>query len=250
MPTRLFFLNRGLQTLQFYNVSVDPRAPLQRLMGGLQDNGTSGSTAPGPRCLEDRVSTRRRHVGSGFHPSRPGVIFASFQSNFFFVNFANGDRSRWVRIGDPIRIADERATITASTGRQFISFDEVNPDTQFTGFQHVWRTKNNGGTAGASRPPAVVPRPSPTACGDWVPLGVAFPFAAGSTPESASRRPGDLTADAYGSDRTGGIIVSAERSALDAGTLWAATSTGPAVRRRRTPTRREPTSRSRGSTRP
>jgi hypothetical protein len=40
VPTRLHFLNRGLQTLQFYNISVDPRAPLQRMLGGLQDNGT------------------------------------------------------------------------------------------------------------------------------------------------------------------------------------------------------------------
>ena len=62
--------------------------------------------------------------------------------------------------------------------------------------------------------------------GDWVPLGVPYPFTAGTSPDSASRRPGDLTADAYGADRTGGIVVSAERSALDAGTLWAATSTG------------------------
>jgi hypothetical protein len=63
-------------------------------------------------------------------------------------------------------------------------------------------------------------------CGDWVPLGVAFPFQAGSLPDSASRKPGDLTSDVYGSDRSGGIVVSAERSPLDAGTLWAATSFG------------------------
>jgi hypothetical protein len=163
---------------------------------------------------------------SGFHPSRPGVLFASFQSDNFFVNFANGDIARWARTGDPIRAAGERATITVSTGRQFISFDEVNPDTQFTGFQHVWRTKNNGGNQAALEASCRSLAPVPTTCGDWVPLGVAFPFPAGSTPESASRRPGDLTADAYGSDRTGGIVVAAERSALDAGTLWAATSTG------------------------
>src|SRR4029079_1561442 len=40
VPGRLFFSNRGLQTTQFYNIAVDPRAPLQRLLGGLQDNGT------------------------------------------------------------------------------------------------------------------------------------------------------------------------------------------------------------------
>src|SRR5262249_39009027 len=68
--------------------------------------------------------------------------------------------------------------------------------------------------------------PPPTTCGDWIPLGVSFPFAAGSTPESATRRPGDLTADAYGGDRTGGIIVAARRSTLDARPLWAAPRPG------------------------
>lgn len=228
VPTKLYFLNRGLATLQFYNVSVDPRAPLQRLMGGLQDNGTiwmNGSSAPGVWTgvfpFGDGTSA------SGFHPSRPGVLFASFQSNNFFVNFANGDLSRWVRIDDPIRAANERATITASTGRQFISFDPVNPDTQFTGFQHVWRTKDNGGSQAALESNCRFSgRVASATCGDWVPLGVAFPFQAGSTPDAASRKPGDLTSDFYGSDRAGGIIVAAERARTDSGTLWAATSFG------------------------
>lgn len=227
-PGRLYFLNRGLQTLQFYNVALDPRAPLQRLMGGLQDNGTVWQDGAGdPAVWKSVFPFGDGTSASGFHPSRAGVLFASFQSNRYFVNFANGDLARWVRIDDPIRVANERATITASTGRQFLSFDDVNPDTQFIGFQHVWRTKNNGGAAafleancrfsGGTAAPI---------CGDWIPLGVPFPFQAGSTPDSASRRPGDLTADAYGSDRLGGVIVAAERSPLDAGTLWAATSAG------------------------
>ena len=40
------------------------------------------------------------------------MLFASFQSNRFFANFGNGDLARWVRIDDPIRNANERATIT------------------------------------------------------------------------------------------------------------------------------------------
>ena len=228
VPTKLYFLNRGLATLQFYNVSVDPRAPLQRLMGGLQDNGTiwiDGSGAPGVWTgvfpFGDGTSA------SGFHPSRPGVLFASFQSNNFFVNFANGDVSRWVRIDDPIRAANERATITASTGRQFISFDQVNPDTQFTGFQHVWRTQDNGGSQAALEAGCRFNgRVASASCGDWVPLGAPFPFQAASAPDSASRKPGDLTSDVYGSDRAGGIIVAAERARTDSGTLWAATSFG------------------------
>jgi hypothetical protein len=228
VPTRLYFLNRGLQTLQFYNVSVDPRAPLQRLMGGLQDNGTIWLDGTGAAGVWKSVFPFGDGTSaSGFHPSRQGVLFASFQSNRYFANFGNGELARWVRIDDPIRAANERATITASTGRQFLSFDEVNPDTQFTGFQHVWRTKNNGGSQAALEASCRFSGGSATAtCGDWVPLGVAFPFAANTTPDSPSRRAGDLTGDAYGADRTGGVIVAAERSAGDAGTLWAATSFG------------------------
>jgi hypothetical protein len=227
-PTRLYFLNRGLQTLQFYNVAVDPRAPLQRVMGGLQDNGTVWQDGSGdPSVWKSVFPFGDGTSASGFHPSRAGVLFASFQSNRYFVNFANGDIARWVRIDDPIRASNERASITASTGRQFISFDDVNPDTQFAGFQHVWRTKNNGGAQAFLEANCRFSGGTSAAiCGDWVPLGVAFPFQAGSTPASASRRPGDLTADAYGSDRGGGVIVAAERSPLDTGTLWAATSAG------------------------
>jgi hypothetical protein len=228
VPERLFFLNRGLQTLQFFNIALDPRDPLGRMMGGLQDNSTIWLDGTGP----DRIWKALFPFGdgtsaSGFHPTRPGVLFASFQSNRFFSNFRDGSLNLWVRTDDPIRASNERATVTASTGRQFITFDVVNPDTQFTAFQHVWRTSNNGGsqtfleancrfsgaTAGAS-------------CGDWVPLGVTFPFATGSTPASASRQPGDLTSTFYGSDRAGGIVVAAERTRADAGTLWAATNFG------------------------
>jgi hypothetical protein len=227
-PTRIYFLNHGLQTLQFYNVSPDPRAPLQRLIGGLQDNGTiwiDGTTEAG--VWKNLFPFGDGTSASGFHPARSEVSFASFQSNRFFTNFGNGDIARWVRTDDPIRLADERATITAATGRQFLSFDEVNPDTQFTGFQHIWRTKDNGGSQAFLESNCRFQGGSVTAvCGDWVPLGVAFPFQAASLADSASRKPGDLTSDVYGSDRAGGIIVSAARSPLDAGTLWAATSFG------------------------
>ena len=226
VPNRVIFMNRGLQTMQFYNVSIDPRDPLKRLIGGLQDNGTIWQDGLGQeRVWKPFFAAGDGTSASGFHPARPEVGFASFQSNNYFVNFRNGDQAFWTRTGDPIIASGERATIVSATGRQFITFDRVNPDTQFTAFQHVWRTQNNGGErtfleancrGGANN----------GACGDWRPLGVIYPFAAGSTADSASRQPGDLTSTFYGGDRSGGLIVSAERSPVDAGTLWAATSFG------------------------
>jgi hypothetical protein len=153
------------------------------------------------------------------------VLFASLQSNRFFTNFRNGDLARWARTDDPIRASNERATITASTGRQFITFDQVSPDTQFTGFQHIWRTQNNGGDQAFLEANCVTNVPNRT-CGDWIPLGVDYPFAPNTNPSSPNRQPGDLTSTFYGLDRAGGIIVSAERTPADRGTLWAATSFG------------------------
>jgi hypothetical protein len=229
VPRRLYFLNRGLQTMQFYNVAVDPRAPLRRLLGGLQDNGTIWTDGTGDtRVWKGLFPFGDGTSASGFHPTRSDVLFASFQSNRFFTNFRNGQLSGWVRTDEPIFNAGERATVTASTGRQFITFDQVNPDTQFTAFQHVWRTQTNGGDQGfleancrftTGETPGAI-------CGDWQPLGVQFPFAIGTTPDHPSRLPGDLTSIFYGTDRVGGLVVAAERSAADAGTLWTATNFG------------------------
>ena len=77
VPTRLYFLNKGLQTLQFYNIALDPRAPLRRLIGGLQDNSTIWRDGTGrPAGLEGAVSVRRRHVGVRL-PSRRGATCCS-----------------------------------------------------------------------------------------------------------------------------------------------------------------------------
>lgn len=229
VPQRIYFLNRGLQTMQFYNVAVDSQDPLRRLIGGLQDNGTIWQDGSGDaRVWKPLFAFGDGTSASGFHPSRSAVLFASFQSNRYFVNFRNADQSMWVRTDDPIRAADERASITTSTGRQFLTFDRVNPDTQFTGFQHIWRTQNNGGPQAFLEANCRFPTGSVAgvSCGDWQPLGVVYPFAPQTTPASTSRKPGDLTSDIYGSDREGGIIVAAERSVADGGTLWAATSRG------------------------
>jgi hypothetical protein len=228
VPRRIYFLNKGLQTLQFYNVAVDPRAPLQRLMGGLQDNNTiwTDGTAS-PRVWKALFPFGDGTSACGFHPTRSDVMFASFQSNNFFTNFRNGVLNRWVRTTDPIAQSGERNTITQSTGRQFITFDQANPNTQFTAFQHVWRTQNNGGDQAFLETNCLFPGGvSGAFCGDWVPLGVPYPFPTGSTPDFPGRQPGDLTSVFYGTDRTGGIVVAAERTPADAGTLWAATSFG------------------------
>jgi hypothetical protein len=211
IPAHLYFLNKGLQTLQFYNVALDPQQPLKRLIGGLQDNGTIWQDGTGdPLVWKALFPSGDGTSASGFHPTNPAIVFASVQSNLYFVNFQNGDGASWVRMYDPIQAAGERESVTASTGRQFLTFDRARPNTQFTAFQHVWRTQNNGGDQAFLEANCKLSGGAPAGiCGDWVPLGVAYPFQAGSNPDSASRKPGDLTSDFYGTDRTGGLIVSA-----------------------------------------
>jgi len=228
VPTRLYFLNKGLQTLQFYNIELDPQQPLKRMIGGLQDNSTIWQDGTGSQLTWTTLFPFGDGTSaSGFHPANPAIVFASFQSNNYFTNFRNGDSTSWVRTHDPIQVAAERESVTASTGRQFLTFDRTRPDTQFTAFQHVWRTQTNGGPQAFLEANCKFPGgTSARICGDWVPLGIEFPFQAGSTPESPSRKPGDLTSDFYGTDRTGGLIVSAERTPADTGTLWAATNMG------------------------
>lgn len=227
VPRRLHFMNKGLQTLQFYNIAIDPVEPLRRLIGGLQDNSTIWQDGTGdPRVWKSLFPFGDGTSASGFHPARPEVLFASFQSNRFFTNFRNGDLSWWVRTDDPIRSSGERDTITQSTGRQFITFDRARPDTQFTAFQHVWRTTNNGGDQAFLEASCRFPGGTASlVCGTWVPLGVEYPFRS-TDPTSPLRKPGDLTSDFYGTTRAGGIVVSVERTPADTGTLWAATNFG------------------------
>ena len=40
VPTQIFSLNAGLNTLQFQSVSLNPKSPATDLIGGTQDNGT------------------------------------------------------------------------------------------------------------------------------------------------------------------------------------------------------------------
>ena len=212
VPEAFVFMNVGLQTMQFYNISADPTAPLERQMAGTQDNSTQWNEG----TLSSDEWTKVFNVGdgtsaNGFHPTDPNILFASYQSDWFFTHFEGGagGAGSWVITSWPIQDSGEATDPVGPTGRQFITFDPLAPDTQYTGFEHVWRTRSNGGDrafleancrlGGNNYGPG---------CGDWEPLG------------------GFLTREEFGEDRSGGVIVAAERSRADAGTLWAATSLG------------------------
>jgi hypothetical protein len=220
LPTTIHFLNRGLQSLQLFNVSADPNVPLGGVMGGAQDNGTvlfDKAVDQNSREWQVTFGLGDGTSASGFHPTNSNIVFASFQNQFFFTNFHRGAGGIgvWTFTSLPILSSGEQGSASELwSGRQFISFDPVHSDTQYTGYAHVWRTLDNGGDQAFLEANCTVLQAffigTNAICGDWTPLGPALNDAVSG----------------FGTDRSGGIVVAAQRSAADSGTLWAATNVG------------------------
>jgi hypothetical protein len=236
VPGRIIHMNQGLATMQLFNIAGDPRGPITRMIAGTQDNSTHiYNRSRRTKAWQLLFGLGDGTSASGFHNVNPDILFASFQSNFFFVNFRNGGQLpgttqdgfgnsvdyqdlaptvSWLFSGGPILVSGERSNPTdLLSGRQFMTMDPVFPDTQFTGFESIWRTTNNGGDQTFLENNCSVWQvfylgtPNWPDCGDWQPLGTR------------------LTHPDFG-DREGGTIVAAERSRGDEQTLWAGTSLG------------------------
>jgi hypothetical protein len=208
VPSHLFSSNKGLSTLQFSTLSVDPTNP-KHLQGGTQDNGTFetyGSAVVWPQIIYGDGGE------SGFDIGNPAIRFNQFFLGATDTNFQNGDPTKWVVTSGPL--------LQSGEGVEFY-WAEINdpnvPGTMYTGFQHVWRTLDNGGNQAylEANCPEFTASAADPACGDWVPLG-------GTN--------GDLTTSFWGDrDSTLGfppIVSQVERFTGDNGTLWAATDSG------------------------
>jgi hypothetical protein len=209
VPDNTTSLNKGLSTLQFQSLSVDPAKPLNRLMGGTQDNGTfqfNGGPDEWPQIIYGDGGQ------SGFNAADDHLRFNSFAGQASDVNFRNGDPKAWVVATGPIVSSPEGSTF----------YPPIVPDPTkayagsiFYGSQSVWRTQDWGGDpafleANCSEFTTSAANP---ACGDDVRIG----------PSGAT----DLTGTAYGADAVPGDVVGAlARAPENTGTLWAATTTG------------------------
>ncbi|HEX9417269.1 MAG TPA: sialidase family protein [Gaiellaceae bacterium] len=204
VPTLLTGLNKGLTTLQFQSLSVNPFHS-NELQGGTQDNGTWQNEGSPSEWHNTMVGDGGQ---SGFDVSDPSFRFHTYFDKQMDVNFSNGATEDWNWNSDPFfLIAGEASEFYVPT----IADPKVSK-TLFLGAQYVWRTK----TAGVGSMTLAEFRQHcnewtgdfTVVCGDWVPLG--------------STR---LTNAAFG-DRAGGTVVAVERASSDTSTLWAATSTG------------------------
>jgi hypothetical protein len=226
VPRQLQAINRGLATLQFQSLSVDPTNP-HHVMGGTQDNGTfqtSGSTAYWKQTMWGDGGQ------SGFD-----VALNTFRFHTFFgaspdVNFESGAIHDWNWIGD-------RLLLEPQLFYPPLISDPAVSGTMLAGLGHVWRTKTHG-TGGLALPDFRGRCNEFTGdftiyCGDWEPLGAQGynppaappnPWVPPPNPDAATR----LTASGtlYGTDRAGGAVSYVARAAQDASTLWAATSPG------------------------
>ena len=202
IPTTLEGINKGLTTLQFQSLSVNP-FDVNDLQGGTQDNGTWENWGNPVKWQNTMIGDGGQ---SGFDVADPHFRFHNFFEASPDVNFSDGATIDWNWIADPIFETEPQEFYVP-----MISDPKVSK-TLFVGTGHVWRTKTAGmGSMSLSdfrkhcnewTGDFAVP------CGDWQPLG------------------GPTLTDAAFGDRAGGDTVAVERTSSDTSTLWAATSTG------------------------
>ena len=208
VPVQIDSLNDGLATLQFQSVSVNARNAPNDLIGGTQDNGTwafSGS----PTWFE---SVGGDGGQSGIDAGNPKIRMHSYYNPQHDVNFRGSDPTGWNWVSDPLLASGEASSFYVP----LISDPRVS-GSWFVGLQHVWRTKDNGGSqAFLEQHCNELTGDFAVACGDWEPLG---------GPEGAGTA-GDLVSPLYGADKGGSYVVAVERARGDRGTLWVATRRG------------------------
>jgi len=211
VPTTLTSVNKGLTTLQFQSLSVNPSDP-NDVQGGTQDNGT-WETISDTNHSQWNQTIFGDGGQSGFDFTNPQFRFHTYAGPEPDVNFTGGLLSDWNFIGDTFFEVGEASEFYFS-----IITDPVVHATMFAGMQHVYRTKTQGVgarslaafRANCNEFTGVDPLGT---CGDWVPLGDPSPN-------------GELTGSDYGTDRAGIDVAWVARYEKDSGTLWAATAAG------------------------
>jgi hypothetical protein len=214
VPTRIDSLNKGLSTLQFQSLSVDP-SNSNIVQGGTQDNGTWQTTGNTVKWTETMVGDGGQ---SGFDVANQQFRFHTFAGQQVDVNFAGGEVADWNWMSDPFFIAgsDPFAAFYVP-----VISDPKTSGTMFIGIGHIWRTTTHG--LGLMTIPEFRSHCNEwtgdftVLCGDWVKLG---------DPAASGR----LTATTYGPDKiaagSNNYVAAVERTTADASTLWAATSAG------------------------
>jgi hypothetical protein len=231
VPGELTSLNRGLQTLQFQSLSVNP-ADARDVQGGTQDNGTfetQGSDKTWPQTIFGDGGL------SGFDATDPHFRFNTFFAQQVNVNFTDGDPAGWDWIADPLFAESSLFYFPILT-------DPVVSGTMFAGLTHVWRTTDHGGDRAfldqhcnqfTGDSTSVNPHGTvDVTCGDWVRLGPVdrnFRLTWGANVACTDAQGNPIVCPPpypYGPSRAGGNVGWISRTAVDGHTMWASTTTG------------------------
>lgn len=210
IPKQIDNLNDGLATLQFQSISVNPRNAPNDMLGGTQDNGTWAYRNGGSPAWFESVGGDGGQ--SGIDAGNANIRMHSYFGPQHDVNFRGNDPQGWNWVGDPLLLSGEAASFYVP----LISDPRVS-GSWFVGLQHVWRTKDNGGSqAYLEQHCNELTGDFAVACGDWEPLGGA----------AGDGEAGDLVSPLYGADKGGSYVVAVERTRSDRNTMWVATRRG------------------------
>ncbi|HEY2353798.1 MAG TPA: hypothetical protein VGH79_02720 [Gaiellaceae bacterium] len=210
VPGAYTSLNKGLQTLQFQYLSVNP-ANSHDVQGGTQDNGTfetNGSTDVWPQTVGGDGGM------SGFDAANAKFRFHSYYYQQFDVNFASGNPTGWDWISDPLFTNEVQDSLFYTPA---IS-DPVVSGSMFAGITWIWRTQDDGGQqAYLDQHCNERTGDFQATCGDWQTIGGAQYGDNSDFTHSPTYSTGT---------RLGGLVSWVQRSTADTGTLWASTTLG------------------------
>lgn len=196
IPTAVTGINSNLSTLEVVGVA-SANGGSGALLAGFQDNGTAIN---GGAAAWTGVAG-----GDGgppaFDQSGPEIAYQQYYSGSLFVSYDSGALGSFFEIDQPMKTSGEAVSFYAP-----LLADPVTPGTVFSGWEHVWRSTDHGGTKAQLVADGCDGNPTGT-CGDFEPMGP------------------NLTDPALG-DLDGGYVAALARGAGDTNTLWAATSMG------------------------
>ncbi len=251
IPERLQSINKGLNTLHFYEVTFNPNRPGE-LAGGAQDNG-SWMREPGTKTWIETF------VADGGYASFDAVDpnYSTSESQGGSIRSLDDPRNQQAvfRISDtllttgaaPFRYNREQAAFSAPT-----MFHPTVSKLLFTGREHVFRSLNGG--VNPAFPYAKVKQhcnswtgdhdidengtyqPAIDVCDDWKAMGdpghlgrLTYGPDALCPPVGSPGSPWTVPCPPpypWGTDRSGGLISTIGLAASDRNVVWAATSFG------------------------
>ena len=267
VPHQLFdTLNKGLSTLQFQSVSVDPDQPQNDIQGGTQDNGTFDWDGQPTQWNEEIYGDGGQ---SGFNYCDSKIRFNTFFGYYTDENFQNGKPDAWYVTSGPLSQLNNGESqsfyIPAVT-----DYTNCGPISKFPQFQtEAARLANTNLFAGGTIEGRNGTFAATPAAGQQLGAFLGFQYAgeqhvwrtvdnggpeaylqtcpefttSGDDPRcgdwqplgdpaytapghKTANEPGDLTSDQYGPDRRGLTVVATERNPGNNNELWAATGFG------------------------